>query len=267
METMKNRLIYLLQKLLGYNNYLFVFSLYKFYIKKIVKQDPEFLKFLELISETDNVLDIGANVGSMSAWLAKKAKKGKIFAFEPIPSNYHTLKRVLGFLGLNNVKVINKALGSENKEISMVLPIRDNVRKHGYSHILSENRRENEGEIYRIQQVTIDSIKELQDLPIAAIKIDVENHEYFVLKGALELIKNNRPIIFCELWRNHVREQVHELLAGFNYKMQIVEDNEFIDYNPKLHYNRVHTDFILVPVELSDLRVNEPGVLERALNN
>lgn len=246
----------MLQNILGYDNYLFVFSLYKFYSKSILGQDPEFLKFLELISENDNVLDLGANVGSMSSLLAKKAKHGRVYAFEPIPGNFNTIRRVTKFLGLTNVILINKALGNENKEISMVLPFRNNVKKHGFSHVLNEDRREPNGEIFKVRQECLDSMAELKRIPIAAIKIDVENHEYFVLRGALELIRNNRPVIYCELWKNEVREQVHELLNDIHYKMQILEDDSYIDYNPRLHYNQHYTDFVLAPIELSDLAVS-----------
>ena len=50
-----------------------------------------------------------------------------------------------------------------------------------------------------------------KDKKIGAIKMDVENFEYFVLEGGKELIKKHKPIIYTELWENQNREKCFQL--------------------------------------------------------
>ena len=51
------------QKLLGFDNYLFLFSLF---IQSTLKWNPKeghFRHFMKMLSESDQVVDIGANIG------------------------------------------------------------------------------------------------------------------------------------------------------------------------------------------------------------
>ncbi|MHB8339238.1 MAG: FkbM family methyltransferase, partial [Ignavibacteriaceae bacterium] len=94
---MKNLIKLFLQNILGFNNYLFIFSIYKISTLKFDKNEGVFLNLLKLLSEDSVVLDIGANIGIMTVLLAKKCNKGKVFAFEPIEDNFNALQRVLKF--------------------------------------------------------------------------------------------------------------------------------------------------------------------------
>ncbi|MEM6802034.1 MAG: FkbM family methyltransferase, partial [Bacteroidota bacterium] len=116
---MKKGIQAFLQRILGFENYLFVFSLFKIYTLKWDGQDKEgdFNFFLTLLKAEDKVLDIGANIGIMSALIAKKCKNGKVFAFEPIPQNCKALNRIKKFLGLQNIALRPIALGKEQSMI------------------------------------------------------------------------------------------------------------------------------------------------------
>ena len=68
----KNTIKYILQFLLGYSNYLYVFAIFK--IKSIQKDNLEkdFFHFLSLLKDGNgDVIDIGANLGIMSFHLSK----------------------------------------------------------------------------------------------------------------------------------------------------------------------------------------------------
>ncbi len=101
------------QKLLGYDTYLFLFS--RFNIKRIERgrHEQEFMYFLSLIPNKAAVLDIGANIGIMTVMLAKQLNNATIYAFEPIPENLKALKRVVKHYALNNVVVMETALGEK----------------------------------------------------------------------------------------------------------------------------------------------------------
>jgi ubiquinone/menaquinone biosynthesis C-methylase UbiE len=82
---MKNTIQKYLQKILGFNNYLFIFSVFKILTLRFDRKENDFFYFLRLLPENAIVLDIGANIGIMSVHLCKNVKKGMVYAFEPIP--------------------------------------------------------------------------------------------------------------------------------------------------------------------------------------
>src|SRR3972149_8145015 len=111
---MKNKLKRFLQSFLGFNNYLFIFSIFKILTLKFDKEEGKFLSFLKLLPDDAVVLDIGANIGIMSVLLAKKCYNGEVHAFEPIDENYNTLTKIIDFFKLKNVKCYKIALGEKN---------------------------------------------------------------------------------------------------------------------------------------------------------
>src|SRR5688572_26404086 len=103
---MKNLAKRFLHKLLGFNNYLFTFAVFKVYTLKWDRQENDFFHFMKLIPTGTTILDIGANVGVMAVHLAKKIPSADILAFEPVPHNIIALKRVVDFFGSRNVKIL-----------------------------------------------------------------------------------------------------------------------------------------------------------------
>jgi len=145
---MKNTTKLLLHKLLGFKNYLFVFSLYKIYTLKNDKNEKDFFQFLQFIPEDTIVLDIGANIGIMTVHLAKAINGVTVFSFEPMPNNITAFKRIISYFKLQNVKLFEIALGNTEGEVEMVMPVISNVRMQGLSHVvhdtISEITKEND---------------------------------------------------------------------------------------------------------------------------
>lgn len=230
---MKNFLKKILQTLFGFNNYLFVFALYIIYTLKWNKREKDFLYFLDMLEDDGIVLDIGANIGAMTTYLSKKLPESKIFSFEPIPYNILALKRIVKYFKLRNVEVLDFALGDENGQIEMVIPICKNVKLQGLSHVVHEEIKENnEGEKFLVALKRLDDLEIFinENLPIKGIKIDVENFEYFALKGGKELIEKHKPIIYSELWDNKNRQNCFELLSSLNYSIKVLEKDELADF-------------------------------------
>ena len=234
---MKNLAKYILQKLLGFHNYLYVFCRFK--IKTLAKDNHEkdFLFFLSLIPANGIVLDIGANIGIMTWYLSKKIKDSTVFAFEPIPDNIKVLERIIAHYGLENVTVCKHALGNEDGEIEMVMPVIRAVKMQGLSHVVHNTITENnEGNRFKIPVKKLDSIKEIisANRPVVAIKMDVENFEYFVLDGTKELLKKYKPIIYCELWENENRFKCFELVKSLGYQIKILVNGQLALYTEEI---------------------------------
>lgn len=220
-----------LQKLLGFDNYLFLFSIYS--INKS-KWDKEFIYFMNRIPEDGAILDIGANIGIMSVTLAKKFQKLPVYSFEPMPNNLIALKKVIKHYKLKNITISEIALGEENGELKIVTPVINNVKMQGLTHVLSSERypTTNEGIIFNVPVKKLDDADILQNISkICAIKIDVENYEYEVLKGGENLLKKHKPIIYCELWPGEQRMRTINYLAGLGYQTEVFNGKEFIKYD------------------------------------
>ncbi len=229
---MKSLIQRLLQELLGYDRYLWYFMLYKLKTLKWDKNENDFFHFLTLIKPNETVLDIGANLGLMSYYLAKN---NKVIAFEPMPNNVAVIEAVKTKFNLTNLQLLTCALGSETKKIQLVLPVVDGVKKQGLSHVVADKMTEfTEGKLFEAQCFRLDEIKEVSQHQITAIKIDVENFEYEVFIGAEELLKRDKPLIYCELWDNENRMQCFAFLEKLGYTRNVFRNGrlEQIQSNP-----------------------------------
>ena len=228
---MKTFVKYILQKALGLKTYLYVFALFIIVKIRWDKKEKDFFYFLELIHGDGIVLDLGANIGVTSYHLAKKLPKSTIFSFEPLKLNMETLKRVKKKYDLKNVNEFQVAVGDKPGILEMVMPVINNVPMHGLSHVIhADNTEFNSGLKYQVPVICLDEFTPLLETNkrITALKIDVENFEYFVLKGAENLITENQPVIYCELWDNENRKKCISFLNNLNYSAFILHKKELL---------------------------------------
>lgn len=231
---MKNFLKLILQRTLGFENYLFLFSIFKILTLKYDKKESEFLNLLPLLPKNAIILDVGTNIGIMTVLLARRCSGGKVYAYEPINENFETLKKIIRFFRLKNIVCNKIALGNKNGMYRMIMPIKDSVKLQGLSHIASYNEN-NRGIEYEVELKKLDDLFVDNNERITAIKIDVENYENFVFRGALNLIKKNKPIIYAELWNNDNRENSFNILKGLGYSVRIFDGNVFQLFEPGIH--------------------------------
>ncbi|WP_343634684.1 FkbM family methyltransferase [Fluviicola sp.] len=235
---MKNSVKYILQKLLGLNTYLYVFALYKIRTLRSDKKENDFFTFLSLLKDgKGDVLDIGANLGIMTVHLANTLPNTTIHAFEPMPANVSVLKRIIAKFKLKRTKIHEIALGDEPGIAKMVLPVNGQTIMQGLSHIKHESITEwNEGKEVDVRLDKLDNV--LNGQAIQAIKIDVENFEYFALKGANRIITSNKPIIYAELWDNENRSKCFEYLQSFSYSIFVGENNRIVPFDSSKHHTQ-----------------------------
>lgn len=220
---------------MGLNTYLYVFALYKIKTLRSDKKENDFFTFLSLLKDgKGDVLDIGANLGIMTVHLANKLPNTTIHAFEPMPTNVSVLKRIIAKFKLKKTKIHEIALGDESGTAKMVLPVNGQTVMQGLSHIKHETITEwNEGQEVDVKLDKLDNI--LNGQPVQAIKIDIENFEYFALKGANRIITSNKPIIYAELWNNENRSNCFEYLKSFNYSIFVGENNQIVPFDSSKH--------------------------------
>lgn len=223
----------LCQKLIGYKNYLFLFSLFTIRRIQSGRHEEEFIFFMGMIPTEGVILDIGANIGIMTASLARRFSKAKVYAFEPIPNNIEALEKVIKYYKLQNVTLFKTALGEEKGELKMILPVINNAKMQGLSHVVEDGvaATTEKGMQYTVPVLKLDDIPELATASaITAIKIDVENFEYYVLKGGEAMLRKHMPLIYCELWDNDRRKLCMEYLSGLGYRIHIFDGMQLIPF-------------------------------------
>ena len=234
----KNTTKYILQKVLGFQFYLYVFSLFKIRTLHSDSNEKDFFHFLSLLKDGEgSVLDVGANIGIMTVHLGQKLPHSVIHAFEPMPTNVSVLKRIISKFNLTSVKLHEIALGDSKGSVKMVLPENGKTKMQGLSHVKHDSITEwNEGEEFDVPLDTLDNI--LQSEKIQGIKIDVENFEYYALKGGRKLLEKDHPIIYAELWDNENRKNCFELLNNLSYKTFIVQNDQLISFDESKHISQ-----------------------------
>ena len=219
------------QHLLGFDTYLFIFSLFTGWRIQHTGHEKAFTYFTTLIANDGVILDIGANIGIMTVMLAKKCNRAVVYAIEPMPANSKALQKVIRFHKLANVTIFAMALGDENAQVNMIMPVIHHARMQGLSHIMEAGKKEEAGEKCIVPMQRMDDMPALQQLTkITAIKMDVENFEYQVLKGGEALLKKHRPIIYCELWDNHRRSQCIAFIKNIGYRIKVYSNGGLIDF-------------------------------------
>lgn len=132
-------------------------------------------------------LDIGAHVGAVAVYLARKFER--VIAFEPVPSTFEFLQ--LNTADIANITAMNVAIGPKAGEVYL-----SHYPRHGQlSHVDGGLDTDSTSRIGPIPAQTIDSM-ELAD--VSFIKIDVEGFELPVLEGAVETIRRCRPLMLVE---------------------------------------------------------------------
>jgi len=138
--------------------------------------------------EGATVLDIGANKGIYSFWLARAVgPRGQVLAFEPQPEMADYIARRRARFGWRNVEIISTALSDSD----------------GSAELSRQRVGDGSASLSRSSSQTISvPLMRLDDLPgisnLKFIKCDVEGHELKVFAGAERTIRTFRPVIQFE---------------------------------------------------------------------
>ena len=139
-------------------------------------------------------IDVGCYKGSILRLMMKYAPKGRFLAFEPLPQLY---KKILNNFSSDAVRVHNLAL-SDSAGISSFNWVVSNPAYSGLKKRRYDRPNETDSQI-EVKVDTLDNILGKEHVgKISFIKIDVEGAEYFVMKGAENCIKRDRPVIVFE---------------------------------------------------------------------
>jgi FkbM family methyltransferase len=137
------------------------------------------------------VFDIGANIGNHTLAFATCA--GQVHAFEPVPQTFRMLQGNISRNHLSNVQAWNLALSDREEKTCIYLG------KPGNMGMSSLEKKDSSGAAVEISSAVGDAFIRTHAIDrVDFMKIDVEGHEYFVIRGLLETIGKFTPVITLE---------------------------------------------------------------------
>lgn len=159
--------------------------------------------FQRIIKPGMIIVDAGANIGLYSLIASQSVGlNGKVFSFEPSIQTFQRLSDNIKLNGFKNITPFNKGLGDKLNE---KLILRQDVGNEDAERYLFPNNEapdvklKNMNTILTEEEVTIDTLdnclKNLNIQKIDFLKIDTEGYEYYILKGAKNIIQNSPEIV------------------------------------------------------------------------
>lgn len=169
-------------------------------------------------------LDIGANNGSYTYFISMFS--ARCYAFEP----NKILSDLIISKNIPNTKVINKAVSDTNGVATLRFPTYQGKADFGRASIERSNVFLAK-ESVEVRTCVLDDL-DIQD--VGFIKIDVEGHEYSVLKGAIHMIETYKPNLMIELddrYNPGIFDRCNKFLSEIGYEGFFYFGEERINVN------------------------------------
>jgi len=194
--------------------------------------------FEKAVTAGSIVFDIGAHVGFYTLLASVLVgPRGKVFAFEPSPSNLFYLKEHLRLNTLTNVTVIEAGV-SDHSGIACFTE----GPSRSMGHISSKGK-------LRIKTVSLDELISKREIPVPnCIKIDVEGAEMLVLTGARSVLRTAHPTLFLATHGYDLHQQCCQVLSSLRYEVQTIDAKSVEHSNEILAYHKASW-----PAEFSDI--------------
>jgi len=221
-----------------------------YYKRKALRSEYEDLRFLFDVAQLEPafIIDGGANIGFVTNEFHSHFKTSKIYAIEPNPIVYSTLEE--SYRGNKNITVLN--VGISRVPGKMTFNINENT---GTSSFLQPNAyhgthlAKKKGEAKEIETIGLDAFAEREGIKVLDIlKLDIEGFELEALKGAEQLLKEQRVhaiLLEVNLIESYVGQPLFHQIAA-----HLIERNYHAFNTYGLHESKIRqaiiTNFIFL---------------------
>lgn len=142
-----------------------------------------------------HIIDAGGYVGDTALLFSSYTDKN-IHVFEASPSNMDIIRETIRLNHLDNIVPVSKALGEKSGTARFSLCERNScnslVERPGYNY----------PDHIEVPVVTLDDYVRENDLEIGLIKVDIEGGEQLLLRGAVETIRTQHPILLISIYHS-----------------------------------------------------------------
>ena len=192
------------------------------------------LLLLEMLNDVhgDVFFDIGSNIGLYTIMMSTSESLQNIYSYEPAQDTYVELEANIKLNNLSNIATpyclgVSSSDGTFNFQIESPLS--------GINSIVdtSFHNKDLFHEFTEIKTVALDNCHHLESKTLV-FKIDVEGHEYEVLKGAKNLLSKNMCILQIEIMEKHLKNCQNILTSlGYYEIFKIKNDHYFTNISYK----------------------------------
>jgi FkbM family methyltransferase len=137
------------------------------------------------------VVDAGAHIGYFSLLAARRVgPTGKVFAFEPAPSNFGLLVKNIEINGYRNIIMpVRKAILDKTGTTNLLL------RPDSVGHSIHPETLGKGETVVEVEATTLDDFFAAQRWPaVHLVKMDIEGAEPAAFRGMTELLERNRTL-------------------------------------------------------------------------
>lgn len=170
--------------------------------------------FEEEVAEGNVVYDIGANVGFYTLLASRLVgSEGKVFAFEPLPTNLNYLEKHVKLNDCANVTILRYALLEKEGVVNF-------AGEGSTAHVSSNGKK-------IVEARTLDELvsnKEIQ--PANIIKMDIEGAEVKALMGGQDFFNSYSPVLLLATHGQSTHQNCIELLRDWGYVLEAVGKGE-----------------------------------------
>lgn len=169
----------------------------------IGKDDDQVYSFIcKILPPKSIIIDIGANMGTISWRLARNFPNSIIYSIEPLNINFRFLLKSISLLNFKNIVPLNYAISLHEGYEEMKIPKIKNLiistrARLSFQKTNSENFSEY---IYeRVKTIKLDSlVNKLNLKSLEFLKVDTEGFDDIVLYSGKNTIEKYKPIIRLE---------------------------------------------------------------------
>lgn len=200
--------------------------------------DQPFMDFwTNRLKAGDTFVDVGANVGVYSLWIAQRGVR--CIAVEPDPSALWALRRNLALNPGLNIEVMAKALSDQAGKVQMT-----------GGDVL--NSIAGSGDDPSVEAITVDEL--VGRTTVAGMKIDVEGAERLVLVGAAVALREKRILALQIEWNDMAaknfresRDLVSDILRFNDYSLFRLQAGVLVAHDGSLGEDLGEDDVIALP--------------------
>ena len=250
-EEFNNKIIKVNEELFIYDKYILPFCAFEIEVF-YGKYGMNYIKNINQI-KNKSIIDAGAYIGDTAIILSDYTDKS-VYSFEPVLQHYNMMLKTIELNKKSNIVPVNMALGDENKEIHWLFD--DILEQYGLVDMaLGDENKEigmdagigagsgmsiknaNESDLNRIENkvkmITLDSYVKENNIEVGLIKTDLEGFEQPFLKGAINTIKEQKPVLIISMYHNYsdffeIKPMLENLNLGYKFKIIKNKSNQLL---------------------------------------
>ena len=164
-----------------------------------------------------HIIDAGGYVGDTALLFSSYTDKN-IHVFEASPSNMDIIRETIRLNHLDNIVPVSKALGEKSGTARFSLGERNScnslVERPGYNY----------PDHIEVPVVTLDDYVRENDLEIGLIKVDIEGGEQLLLRGAVETIRTQHPILLISIYHSandffEIKPMIEKMCGKYTFRI------------------------------------------------